>query len=103
VATSGGQPGHKNANKSRPWADALRRALARKASGNLEHGLDQLADKVVSQAIDDGNKEAWKEIGERLDGKPAQALIGGEADDPPIRLEGRIVLRKPDTGGDADH
>jgi hypothetical protein len=30
---------------------------------------------VGNQALA-GNKDAWKEIGERLDGKPAQAIVG---------------------------
>jgi hypothetical protein len=29
---------------------------------------------------------AAKEIADRLDGKPAQAIIGGEEDDPPIKI-----------------
>lgn len=29
---------------------------------------------------------AAREIGDRLDGKPAQAVIGGEEDDPPIKF-----------------
>lgn len=30
---------------------------------------------------------AAREIGDRLDGKPAQAIVGGDEDEPPIRLE----------------
>jgi hypothetical protein len=35
---------------------------------------------------------AIEEIANRCDGKPAQALIGGEEDDPEIKVVGRIEL-----------
>lgn len=65
--------GNTNASKNRPWADALKRALARAANGKLDHGLDRIADRVVSAAME-GEKEAWQEIANRLDGKPTQQL-----------------------------
>ena len=87
--------GNQFAKKAKLWETALKRALARKANGNLEHGLDTLADKVVSQAIDDGNKDAWKEIADRLDGKPAQSLtVGGDAENPFVIQE--IALKAID-------
>ena len=70
------------------------RALARK-SGSVEAGLDAAADKLAVLAIDDGDKWALEEIGNRLDGKPAQAIIGGDEDDPPLRIEKieRVLVR----------
>ena len=45
---------------------------------------------------------AAKEIGDRLDGKPAQAVIGGDEDDPAInvihKIE-RVIVRSPDRNG----
>jgi len=35
---------------------------------------------------------AAREVGDRLDGKPAQAIIGGEDDDPEIKAVTRIEL-----------
>lgn len=35
---------------------------------------------------------AAREIGDRLDGKPAQAIIGGEEDDPAIQTVTKIEL-----------
>jgi hypothetical protein len=70
------------------------RALARK-SGSVEAGLDSAADKLAKLAIDDGDKWALEEIGNRLDGRPAQAIIGGEDDDPPIKVQKveRVLVR----------
>lgn len=70
------------------------RALARK-SGSVELGLDAAADKLATLAIDDGDKWALEEIGNRLDGRPAQALIGGDEDDPPLKFQKveRVLVR----------
>lgn len=68
------------------------RALARKC-GSVEAGLDKAADKLATLAIDDGDKWALEEIGDRLDGKPAQAIIGGEDDDPAIKTVSEILIR----------
>lgn len=73
------------------------RALARK-SGSVEAGLDAAADKLAMMAIDDGDRWALEEIGDRVDGKPAQALIHqGDEDGGPVKVE-RIerVIRRAD-------
>jgi hypothetical protein len=33
-----------------------------------------------------GDTAAAREVGDRLDGKPAQAIIGGDDDEPPVRF-----------------
>ena len=74
----GAQPGNKNAVKNRPWAEALNRALL------AEDGkaLRALADKIVEKALE-GDVPALREIGDRLDGKPAQQVqLSGDADAP---------------------
>lgn len=53
------------------WREALRRAVLKRVEG--EQNLDRLARAVVAKAMD-GDMQAAKEIGDRLDGKPAQAL-----------------------------
>ncbi len=93
MADRGGQPGNQNAVRAKRWREAILRALARK-SGSVEAGLDAAADKLAALAIDDGDKWALEEIGNRLDGKPAQ-VIAGDDDLPPVKLEGRIKLVKP--------
>ena len=59
--------------KVKPWADALRIAAS------CEHGKDKkktklraIAEKTVSMALN-GDIAAIKEIGDRLEGKPAQS------------------------------
>ena len=92
--------GNQFAKKAKLWENALKRALARKAAGNLEHGLDALADKVVSQAIDDGSKDAWQEIANRLDGKPAQSVTVGGDEENPLRTINEVLLRAVDAARD---
>jgi hypothetical protein len=86
--------GNQNARKAKIWEQAIKRALARKANSTVDNGLDLLADQIVAQAA---AGEAWalKEVGDRLDGKPAQAIIGGDEGDPPLKLKGVIELVRP--------
>ena len=52
------------------WADALSRAVRRESKGKgSPQWLDVIADRVVVEASD-GNPAAFKELGDRLDGKP---------------------------------
>lgn len=74
MAKRGAPLGNDNATKSKPWQESLRRALAR-AGGEVDMGLDQIADQVVKAAIK-GDKDAWKEIGDRIDGKATQEITG---------------------------
>ena len=63
--------GNKNYVKGKKWQKALEKALARIGDGDMEVGLAKVADKVVLAAAE-GDKDAWKDIADRLDGKPAQ-------------------------------
>lgn len=78
--------GNKNATVKRPWADAIRRALARYKGGKVD-ALNALADRIVKAAVDRMDWDAIHEIANRLDGKPRQQteLIGG--DDGAIQIE----------------
>lgn len=74
------------------------RALARK-SGSVDAGLDAAADKLAALAIDDGDKWALEEIGDRLDGKPAQSVIAtGDEDGGPIRHSLSVEYANPAAG-----
>lgn len=96
----GGAPlGNQNAKKGKLWADALRRAIRESIDGeDFDAKLAVLAKSLVTTAKN-GDLQALKEIGDRLDGKPSQTLeanvsgnlagllagIGsGKADDPPV-------------------
>lgn len=82
-------PGNQNARKGREWRDALRHALAMYEDPDREvergQALDRVAKTVIDAAID-GKESAYKEIGNRLDGKPVQAT---EID---VKLDIRTVL-----------
>ena len=68
----GGPPkGNTNSANHRIWAEAIRRAIARRGPG-LTEGLNKLADQFID-AVEEG-KVDFKELGDRLDGKAAQAL-----------------------------
>lgn len=63
------------------WSAAVRRAVCRRLE-NVEgkpQKIERLADQLVEFAME-GNGWAVQEIGNRLDGKPAQAIQGNEAD-----------------------
>lgn len=76
--------GNQNARKAKRWESAITRALAKVAAGQgVEAGLDRLAEQLVAQA-NAGEQWALLEIGNRLDGKPAQVVVG-DADDDPIQ------------------
>lgn len=89
----GGQP------KEKAFADAVRVAVNRVDETDTEKRkkLMLLADKLVSCAL---NGEGWamQQIADRLDGKPAQAIIGGDEDDPAVALIHRIerVIVRPE-------
>jgi hypothetical protein len=67
---AGAPLGNRNAVKSKPWEEALKRALAR-AGNSVELGLNPIADWVVAAAVG-GDIEAIREIACRLDGKPTE-------------------------------
>lgn len=79
MATSGAQPGNKNATKNKVWISALRRVIAQDDGKRLRLAAEKLVDLAV-----DGNVPALKELGDRLDGKAAQALLLGEDRENPI-------------------
>ncbi len=67
------------------WRAALARAVNRRVDGKgSPKKLDMIADKCADEAM---NGESWavREVGDRLDGKPAQAIaIKGDPDSPVI-------------------
>ena len=88
----GAPVGNKNAAKAKVWHAAILRALERRQPADRRiQAIDELADKLLD-LVAAGDLPALKEFGDRLDGKPAQAIIGGADDDPPIRVE-EIVIR----------
>ena len=79
-------------NKDKPFRDALRLAI-NEADGDVRR-LRRVADALIAKAMS-GDVQAIKELGDRLDGKPAQAIVGGDDDDAPLRFEmiERVIVR----------
>ena len=73
---AGAPIGNDNAAKGKEWRNAIRRALAHK-HGSVQDGLLAIARQLVDKA-EEGDLTALKEIGDREDGKPAQAIVGEE-------------------------
>jgi molecular chaperone GrpE (heat shock protein) len=66
----------KGATADKLWADAIRIAAHREDAdddGKIRKRISIIADKLLRLAID-GDMQAIKEVGDRLDGRPAQAL-----------------------------
>ena len=85
--------GNQNAARAKVWQAAIKRALAEKSRLEQKEALDDLALVLVAKAMD-GDLGALKELGDRLDGKPAQALdVGGQADNPVITEVVRRIVK----------
>ena len=82
---AGAPLGNDNAAKGKIWTDAIKRALARRGE-NIEGGLNNLADTFL-EAVANGDSWAMKELGDRLEGKPAQSINHGGQEDNPIQVE----------------
>ena len=99
-----GQSGNpKGPPRTKPWKDALTRALKRlDATQGFEPGttLEMIAEKCVSEALT-GDKDARREIAERFDGKAPQPIAGDNENPLEIihRIE-RIIVSPTDTDGE---
>ena len=72
MAKAGGKPGNQNAVKN-PWRTALESVVSKSPLK-----LRQVAETLIDAAIA-GDIQAIKELGDRLDGKPRQAVeVAGE-------------------------
>ena len=80
--------------RDKPFRDAIRMeaALAEQGEDTPAHpgSLRFIARELLKRA--GLETAAAREIGDRLDGKPAQAIIGGEDDDPAVKTITRIEL-----------
>lgn len=88
---SGAPIGNKNAVKNRPWSDAINRALLAEDGKKLR----ELADMLISKALE-GDVPALKEVGDRVEGRPAQAiLLGEDAENPLLGAVTRLKMAQP--------
>lgn len=74
----GGAPeGNQNAAKGKRWQQAIDRALERRSKAAGIEELDRLADKFLDE-VEAQSITGFRELGDRLDGKPAQAIVGAD-------------------------
>lgn len=84
--------GNNNNKKNKPWADAIRRAIARREQTGDGADLNRLAESLLDKAAE-GDMAALKELGDRLDGKAAQSLtVGGDEDKPLVHRVERVII-----------
>lgn len=67
--------GNKFGTNARIWRQAIERALGKRSRVDQIEALDALAEKLLARC-DEGDMAALKELGDRLDGKPAQVIQG---------------------------
>lgn len=78
-----------NKNASKQWKKSIEKALARLGNSDVDAGLAIIADKVVKAAAE-GDKDCWKDIADRLDGRPAQAVTLSGDEENPVELRARV-------------
>lgn len=82
----GAPVGNQNAAKAKIWHAAILRALDKRGAGDRVAALDELAGKLLD-LVSTGDLAALKEFGDRLDGKPAQAVaVSGDGEGGAIPL-----------------
>lgn len=72
---AGAPLGNNNPFKGKLWRVAINNALEIRGRGARMDALVKIADKLISLSLL-GSMPAIRELGDRLDGKPAQMLIG---------------------------
>lgn len=96
---AGAPVGNQNAARAKIWREAIKRALDRRSVSRVDgiKEIDALAEKLLD-LVSAGDLGALKEFGDRIDGKPAQAIVGDD-DLPPIKTVSRIELVSLDDDG----
>ena len=88
---SGAQPGNQNAAKGKRWQNAIDKALENRCKSDGQKALVEIATAMIDKCMD-GDMTAIKEIGDRIDGKVAQALIHqGDEEHPIVTKKAKFV------------
>jgi hypothetical protein len=74
---AGAPIGNRNNRKGRLFGDAIEAALKLQSRSGAKARIDVIADKIVSMA-EEGDMAAIRELGDRIDGKVAQAITGAD-------------------------
>jgi hypothetical protein len=87
--------GNQYAAKSKQWTLAIERALEKRKTTRAE-ALDELAEKLLN-LCSESDLAALKELGDRLEGKPGQAIdLGSDPERPMIQKLIREIVRTKD-------
>lgn len=96
MAEAGAPEGNQNAKKGRDWTQAIRKALAHYSGEGATAGMEKLARKII-EAAENGDAWALKEIGDRIEGKPAQSMtVLGDEDAPLVTRIERVIKNAKD-------
>lgn len=76
--------GNQYAARAKVWRAAIERALDRRHARGGK-AIDDLAEALLDKCAE-GDMAAIKELGDRLDGKPAQ-VIAGDPEGVPVKVE----------------
>lgn len=84
----------------RLWRDAVRKAALERDPESKEQYIT-LAARATVRAAATGDQHAAKEMGDRLDGKPPQAIVGDDDADPirVIQKVERVIVRPENSNG----
>ncbi len=99
MSTTARKTPSKGAKPEKLMRDALMVALKREAEGadgKPTKKLSLLADRIIEKGLS-GDVQAWKEIRDTVDGRPAQAIVGGDQDDTPVQIQ---IVRFSDINDD---
>lgn len=88
----GAPKGNTNAARGIMWREAIRRALVDKTKREGRDALTAIAHKLL-EMCENGDIQAIKELGDRMDGKPT-VIVGGDSDNPVITRIERVVIHK---------
>lgn len=77
-----GNPGGRP--KLKRWREAIEKALSTNPSGEPNLELLEAVSTALVIAAKAGDMQAIKEIGDRIDGRVPQGLVGGDDEDRPL-------------------
>jgi hypothetical protein len=95
---AGAPTGNQNAARGNRWRSAIERALQKKYGRELAEAMDELALKFID-AVEKGDIAAFREFGDRIDGKPKQQIEATGPDDGPI--EQKLTVEFVNAGADS--
>lgn len=88
--------GNQNGVRGVRWRDAVERALEHRSRGKQIQALDECAMQLIDQCLA-GDLAALKELGDRLDGRPAQQMtLSSDAQNPFTITLVTFANREPD-------